>query len=89
MEGHRIPGWLAPIIGPIAGVAIAFRGVLRGQGTPSAEFVAAFAVAGFIGGLVVWLMDRHSQAHTRAVDDLLSRLPPEGHGDGEARPPRF
>jgi MFS family permease len=83
MQLDRFPGWAGPIIGPIAGAALSFYGFAkRGHADEvSWPMVGCFAAAGFVGGLLVWLLDWQSQGHKRAVDDLLSRLPPERPGE--------
>jgi hypothetical protein len=51
------PGWLAPIIGPIAGCYV-LRSALWDSEVPAVVMMLAGAAMGLVGGIIVFLIDR-------------------------------
>jgi hypothetical protein len=56
---RKFPGWLGPVIGPIAGVFVVLRSLDPNQpGNFILVLIATGAGLGFVGGLIVWVADR-------------------------------
>ncbi len=70
MRHRSFPGWIGPVVGPFAGLALGFRAVREAGSDARVPILAGAGALGRVAGLIVWFLDARKGGENFPCDFL-------------------